>query len=425
MISGKGLELVRLGVRNLIAYPLRTFLTTLGIVCGVSAVIAMMALGAGAEQQLLEEIGRLGIQNIILNSVKPPEKSTAQSEGSWMLRYGLTFRDEQQIQATVPGLERVLPVQIRPQTVWEGSRKTEATVYAVHPEHMQMFGLDVLRGRNIEAPDGAALRRVCVVRAGLLRSLGSFEDPLHRMITIDDEPYEVVGILRDEEFRGYAQEALAIDVKSTEIYVPYETVLRREGTESVKRRQGSFEATNVELSQVVVSVEDIDHVLVAARMLQRVLQSNHEEQDYKVVVPLEVLEQRRRTQDVMRNALIAIAGVSLLVGGIGIANIMLATVTERTREIGVRRALGATRAHIVAQFLTETTAISGFGGIVGVAASFLVVWVMSLYTGWAAIITPASLLLALGISMIVGIAFGILPARRAALLDPIAALRHE
>jgi len=425
MITGKGLELVRLGLRNLVAYPLRTLLTTLGVVFGVGSVIAMMAMGAGAEQQLLEEIGRLGIQNIILNSVKPPERSTAQAEGSWIFRYGLTYKDERQIRDTVPGLERVRPVQIRPLTVWQGARKAEATVYAVKPEHMGMFGLEVTRGRSLEAADGDALRRVCVIRAGLLRSLGSFEDPLGRSITIDDEPYEVVGILRDVEFRGYAQEALAIDAKSTEIYVPYETVLHREGTLAIKRRQGSFEATDVEVSQLVVSVVDIDQVMVAARMLQRILENNHEDQDYKVVVPLEVLEQRRKTQEVMDIALIAIASVSLLVGGIGIANIMLATVTERTREIGIRRALGATRHHIIAQFLTETTAIAAFGGLLGLGISFLFVWVLSVYTGWKAIVTPASLLLALGISMMVGILSGILPARRAALLDPIAALRHE
>ncbi|MHC4137275.1 MAG: ABC transporter permease [Planctomycetota bacterium] len=426
MIARELATLLRLGLRNLMGYKLRTGLTMLGVLIGVIAVIVMMAIAAGAEQALLDEIGRLGIENIIINSVQPPEKKEDTQTNAWQFnRYGLTFKDEKQIRNTIPGLKKVLPVHKRREPVWWGSKKVEATVYAVHSRHMHLFNLEVLRGRNLTEFDGAAIKRVCVIRAGLPAELGVFRDPLGMQLQVGDRYYEVVGVLRDQAFLGYARKALDIDAKTTEIYVPYETMFRRLGTRTVVRRQGSREMTDVQLSQVVVSVNSVDDVLPTARMLKRVLELNHEDQDFEMVVPLEVLEQRRRTQRVFHYFLVAIALISLLVGAIGIANIMLATVTERTREIGVRRALGARRRDIMAQFLTETTVISTLGGLLGVGLSFPAVRGVTWLFGWDAIVTLASILLAVGISVAVGVLSGIFPARRAALLDPIAALRHE
>jgi len=418
--------LLRLGLRNLMGYKLRTGLTMLGVLIGVIAVIVMMAIAAGAEQALLDEIGRLGIENIIINSVRPPEKrEDTQTSTRQFNRYGLTFKDEKQIRNTIPGLKKVLPVHKRREPVWWGSKKVEATVYAVHSRHMHLFNLEVVRGRNLTDFDGAAIKRVCIIRAGLVAELGILRDPLGMHLQVGNRYYKVVGVLRDQAFLGYARKALDIDAKTTEIYVPYDTMFRRLGTRTVVRRQGSREMTDVQLSQVVVSVNSVDEVLPTARMLTRVLELNHEDRDYEMVVPLEVLEQRRRTQRVFHHFLVAIALISLLVGAIGIANIMLATVTERTREIGVRRALGAKRRDIMAQFLTETTVISTLGGLLGVALCFPVVRGVTWLYGWDAIITPASILLAVGISVAVGVVSGIFPARRAARLEPVAALRHE
>ena len=418
--------LFRLGIRNLLGYPLRTLLTMLGVIFGVGSVIAMMAMTTGAEQKLLADIGRLGIDNVILNSVKPPEKKkdTGNQQG-WYSRHGLTYKDEKQIRATVPNIRSVLPVHKRPSTVWWGSRKTRATVYAVRPSHLDLFGMEVERGRNLSDVDGDNIRRVCIIRADLLLSMGVIEDPLGRMLQIGEEYYKVVGILPSERFKGYAQKALAIDDKQTEIYVPYGTMKKRHGTLVVDRSEGSRKAEDVQLSQMVVSIEEVDEVLLTAAMLMRVLVANHEDEDYEMVVPLEVLEQRRSTQKVMSIALISVAGISLLVGGIGIANIMLATVTERTKEIGVRRALGAKRRDIVLQFLTETTAMSAIGGLLGIAMGFGLSEILNQLAGWEGIITGSSVAMAFSISVGVGIISGILPARRAAMLDPIAALRHE
>lgn len=421
----KQLEMVRLGIRNLRGYPLRTFLTTLGVVFGVGSVIAMLSLGAGAEHELLEEIGRLGIQNIIINSVKPPEKTSANTQRDRVSRYGLTFKDYRRIQTTVDGVDQILPVHHSRKTVWWGSRRVEATVYAIKSRQLDLFGLETARGRPICPLDNEALSRVCVIRAGLLKELGIFEDPIGLALRVGSDAFRVVGVLEDEEFLGYAAKALSIDAKTTEIYVPYETILKREGTLTVRRGTGYREITDIELSQIIVSVTDLDDVLLIARMLRTLLEKEHEEVDYEIVVPLEALTQRRKTQQVFNIALVAIASISLLVGGIGIANIMLATVTERTQEIGIRRALGAKRRHIMAQFLTETTTISTLGGFLGIAMGLGLVTALTHFTGWKAIITPSSVLLSLSISMVVGILSGIFPARRAANLDPIAALRRE
>ncbi len=426
MIRSKQIELIRLGVTNLLGYPLRTFLTTLGVVFGVGSVIAMLALGAGAEQEILEEIGRLGIQNVIVNSVKPPETNKGNEQRSWISQYGITFTDFKQIKSTVPGLKSVIPVHMSRKQAWFGSKKVETTIYAVQPEYMSLFDLRTAMGRDLTGVDGAELARVCVLRAGLLKSLGIFGDPIGLTIQLgEDQAYEIIGILEDDKFRGYAREALAIDSSNSEIYVPYQTILGRHGTRSISRSSGTFEATDIELSQIVIEVTDLDNVLIVARMLERIFAINHEDRDYDIVVPLEALAQRRKTQQVFNMALVAIASISLLVGGIGIANIMLATVTERTKEIGIRRALGAKRHHILAQFLTETTTISTLGGVLGILLGLGLVQVLIFFTGWTAKITFNSIALSLSISMAVGIVSGIFPARRAAYLDPISALRHE
>jgi putative ABC transport system permease protein len=417
------LEVFALGWRNMRGYPLRTFLTTLGVVFGVASVILMRAVGAGAESELLREMGKLGIDNIIVNSVKPPEKKK-EGEQSWIQKYGLRFKDVEHIKNTVPGLKRVLPVHSKQDRVWSGSRKVEATIYGVQPDHMPLLGLDVVRGRPLSGVDDERLARVCIVRPALLRDLADFEDPLGAKIEVGNELFTVVGVLEDRKVPGYASKALALDQKRHEVYVPFGTLVKREGTATLKIRTGSFEGLDVQVSQLIVSVKEIDDVVATGRLIGAALAKAHEETDYEIVVPVEYLRQRKKTQDVFNYTFLAIAAISLLVGGIGIANIMLATVTERTREIGVRRALGARRADIVLQFLAETTLIATIGGFAGVGFAFAFDALLRWGTGWTTIIAPSSVALGLGVSMATGILSGIFPARRAAWLDPITALRH-
>ncbi|MHC4470487.1 MAG: ABC transporter permease [Planctomycetota bacterium] len=427
MIAGKYAEMVSLGVRNILGYPLRSFLTVLGISIGIAAVVAMFATATGAEREILEQFGRLGIKNIIVNSVKPPEKTqdSAAGRASFISRYGLTFRDRRQIAETVPTVRSVLPVHTRRDEIWVESRKVDGRIHGVRPEHMEILRLDVVAGRNLTPLDNLKLNRVCVVRSALLRELGFYGEQLGHMLQVGGAFYEIVGILREEEFTGHVLKALNVENRALEIYAPYETVIRRHGTTSFVRKPGQFEASDVELHQIVVEVDEQENVLPTARMIARILEHFHRDRDYEMVVPVELIEQKKKTQQTLSIVLIIIAFVSLIVGGIGIANIMLATITERTREIGVRRAIGAKKRHIVAQFLTETVTLAVAGGILGL---FLGVGFLILFkwlTGWPAVVPAYAIVLAIGISCLVGVAAGIWPATRAANMDPIGALRHE
>ncbi len=424
--GGLGLwELAGLSLRNLRGYPLRTFLTTLGIVFGVASVIVMLAIGEGAQREILEQIGRLGIRNVIVNTVKPTESKEQTRRRRFVSRHGLTFKDMEQIRATVPTVTRVLPVHTKAERAWNGSRMAEVTLHGVRPEHFEGAALRVALGRPITQTDEESLATVCVIRHGLLRRIGHLGPPLGFALRCGEMVYTVVGVIEDEEFRGHYRKALDTEFSGEDVYVPYETMIQKEGTLSFKRSTGSFESTNVELNQILVEAETIEAVLPTARMVTAILEKFHEEQkDYEVVVPLELLAQRQGTQKVFNIALVLIASISLLVGGIGIANIMLATVTERTREIGVRRALGAKRRHVMLQFLTETVVIAGAGGLLGVGLGLGGAWLIERTSGWTLAITPWSVLSAFAISCLVGILSGILPARRAALMDPIEALRY-
>ncbi|MCU0724923.1 MAG: ABC transporter permease [Planctomycetes bacterium] len=425
MIGGKYAEMFALGLRNMRGYKLRSFLSMLGIGIGVASVIAMFATAEGAEREILAQIGRLGVRNIIINSVKPAEQRQDSAGTSWVLRFGLTFRDHRQIAATVSTASQVLPVHTNSDVVWEGSRRVDGKLHGVQPQHMRLLKLDVTAGRSLTEMDNLLFARVCVVRPGLLRELGWFGEPLGHRLMVGEQYYEIVGLLAEEEFTGLTQKALNVDSRSFEIYAPYETVLKRHGTTSIIRKSGAMEATDVQLHQILVEVDEQDNVLATARMIQQILEKFHPERDYEMIVPLELLAQRQKAQQVFSYALLAIALVSLMVGGIGIMNIMLATITERTREIGIRRALGAKKRHIVAQFLTETVTMTAVGGCLGLMLGFLADWLLRTSTGWSTVVSGEAVILSMGISCLVGILAGLWPAGKAARMDPIAALRYE
>jgi len=348
-------ELVGDALRNLARHKLRSFLTALGIIFGIASVVLMVGVGEGARRAILRQISELGTKNIIVNAKKPPEEqNTKKASNDFVLRYGLTFHDQQQIEATVPLVEQVLPVHDVKKWIWFKSRRIEAKVRGVNPDYFEKLHLKTVLGRVLTPLDGSQRKRVAVIRSRLIREAKYVGDPLQLDLRVGTQYFHVVGVLPDFEFQSPNKAVLGIDDRALEIYVPFETVVDRIGLQSSTSRQGTYENERVELHQLVCSVQSEDKVMEAARCIQAVLAKLHKKRDFEVTVPLEQLEQREKAQQVFNYVLPVIAGISLLVGGIGILNIMLASITERTREIGIRRALGAARADIVLQFLVET-----------------------------------------------------------------------
>lgn len=428
MFLERTLETFVLGLKNLARNKLRSFLTMLGMIFGVGSVVAMLSVGAGARHEILSRIQELGITNIIVNSVRPPEQTrsseVADSE-NYIDRYGLTFRDRDHILMTCPTVRGVMPVNLVKKRVWYGSNRVQASVLGVQPEHLAMFGLDVSRGRTFNHIDAATEAKVCIVRRGLVEQLNAVADPVGMALKIGGFPFEIVGVLEDEEFRSQTRAALAIDDRAQEVYVPYSTSMRTFGTLTYIEKGGSADRSVVELDQLIVMAESPERVYDTARMVSASLERLHKERDYQIVIPLELLEQSEKTQAVFNVVMVLIAAISLIVGGIGIANIMLATITERTKEIGVRRALGARRRDILLQFLTETAAIGVIGGLFGCLFGLGAIELLKRFSGWEALVDPAYFGISLGISCGVAVLSGIYPARRASLMDPIGALRYE
>ena len=419
-------ELIAEAIRNLRRHKLRSFLTALGIIFGIASVMSMVSTGEGARRAILEQIEELGSNNIILNSIKPPaEQKANDEERAYVQRYGLTFRDLEQIESTVPAVVRAIPVHDIKQWIWFRSRRLSGNVRGVAPEYLANLKLEPVRGRSLTDADDRLRRRVCVIRANLLREAGYVGDPLELDLRIGPDFYRVVGVLPDINIQSTNQAVLGIDQRSFEIYVPFHTAVSRFGYVSNPQGGETTERTRVELHQIVCEIRSQEDVLEAAKCIQAVLGKFHDKMDYQATVPLELLASMERAQRVFNIVLPIVAGISLLVGGIGILNIMLASITERTREIGIRRAIGATRFDITTQFLVETITLSVIGGIAGVGVGSAGVVILEQFTDWKPVVTPWAVALSLGISCTTGVVFGIYPARRAASMNPIQALRHE
>ncbi len=419
---------IRLGIRSLWLHRLRSLLTVLGIVFGVCSVIAMLAIGEGASFEAQEQIKNLGSQNIIVRSVKPPEEQKVSDKGSqnYVLQYGLTYPDVKRIRATIPGVTVVLPARNIRDYVWNISRRVDCEVIGTVPWYPQMRNHHVASGRFFTDADMDEKASVCVLGAEMAPALFPLDSPIGKHVRVGSAYYQVIGIM---EPRGQGPKTDETqDTSKTaahRMFVPLETAKERYGEVLMRRRSGSFEAERVQLHEVTVKVDSLENVAGVAEAIKSLLERHHKKKDYEIVVPLELLKRAERTKQIFNIVLGSIAAISLLVGGIGIMNIMLASVTERTREIGIRRALGARRRDIITQFLVETVLLSGVGGIIGVLLGLIIPMIISHTAGMKTIITFWSPFLAFTISGLVGIVFGLYPALRAAQMDPVEALRHE
>ena len=413
---------IKLGVKNLLLHKLRSLLTMLGLVFGVGSVIAMLAIGEGASEEALAQIRKLGSRNIIITA-HPPSEENSSGQGNVRVRmYGLLYDDEERISTTIPTVISAVPVKALQKEARFGMRSLDLRIVGTTEKWFELVERTVIAGRVMNARDVESAASVVVLTEYGARRLLATEAAIGTDLRIGGSTYEVIGIVKSEKAND---ESMQTPDQQTDAYIPLSSARLHYGDVFSQSKQGANIRELVELHQLIVNVNSEANVETTSEAIERVLSIFHKKKDYSISVPLALLRQAEATKRTFAIVLGSIAGISLLVGGIGIMNIMLATVTERTREIGIRRAIGARRNQIVSQFLVETMVLSISGGLIGIAVGVLIPWLVTAFAHMPTIVTPQSIVLSLGISVSVGIVFGIYPAIRASKLDPIVALRHE
>ena len=408
---------LRLGFENLRAHKLRSLLTMLGMIFGVAAVVAMLSIGAGAQQEVMAFIEGLGVRNVIIEAREAPDDQSLQKIRK--LSAGLSFRDFRMIEANLQGVaassarKRFNPSKLlpRPQT-------DPPMVYGVTPGYVPIANLRVVKGRFFTDDEAAAAAPVAVLGEAAGASLFGIEDPLGKHVKVNDQWFQVIGVAGPQLSVQADVGGLPAQDRNNLVYVPlYSAIFRLEDGQS--RRKD-------EIDGIYLQMRTGEDISLAVALLRGLLNVSHREAgDFTIISPAELLAEQRRTQRIFEMVMVAIASISLLVGGIGIMNIMLASVMERTREIGIRRAIGARRRDVVRQFLLETTLISLAGGLLGVIVGVGLSQMIGQLAGWSTIVTTSSIVLAFVVSVSIGLVFGLYPAVRAARLDPVKALHYE
>jgi putative ABC transport system permease protein len=412
-----------LGIENLLLHKMRSFLTMLGVVFGVGSVVAMLSVGEGASKQALERIRKLGSTNIIIDSVKPPdEQAAASSTSSRVSVYGLTYDDYTRVLKTFDSVESVVPVKAVRKTGRLGEKAMDLRIVGTTPGWFDLVRRPMIGGRVLSQYDVDEFKPAVVLTEFGARKILAGESTIGQRMRIGSDYFEIVGIVKSES--GSAGN-MALPDQEIDAYIPISVARALFGDRDVKRSAGSRSNELVELHQMIVNVSSTDKVEATAAGIDVLLQRYHKKQDYRQNVPLALLREAEATKRTFNVVLGSIAAISLLVGGIGIMNIMLASVTERIREIGIRRAIGAQKRQIIGQFLVETVVLSTLGGVVGIGVGLLIPWLITMFTKMPTMVTLSSIVLSLSISVAIGVVFGLYPAVRAANVDPIIALRHE
>jgi putative ABC transport system permease protein len=404
-------------IDNLLLHKLRTLLTMLGMIFGVAAVLSMLSIGAGAQQQVMAFIEDLGVRNLIVEA-----RETTEWQANQKIRMqspGLTFQDVRAIQASVPGAEVVTPrKRFTPTRVVPKPSSETPVVYGVDPSYQQISNLRVTSGRFYTTDEAARAAAVCVLGDAARWGLFGDADPLGRFVKVNEQWFEVIGVVAPQAVAQGEVTGIPAQDRNNLIYIPTASaILRLEDTYSMQRD---------EIDGVYVRLKDEGDIRASAAIVRGILENSHRgASDYSLIVPAELLAEQQRTKRIFDIVMVALASISLLVGGIGIMNIMLASVMERTPEIGLRRAIGATRIDIVRQFVLETTLIAVVGGIIGLTLGIAMSRGIASFAGWSTIVTGWSLMLAFLVSVIVGLVSGVYPAMKAAQLDPVQALHYE
>ena len=404
-----------MGLSSLLVHKLRSGLTMLGMIFGVGAVVAMLSITEGAQKEMMSYIDLLGVNNIIIEAKEAVDRNELQTRR--VISPGMTFRDFRAISENVQGLEALTPrKRFKPQKLLPKTAGDPPLIIGVQSNYLAINSLKIIEGRWFTDDDDERSAPICVLGESAKISLLGYEPAVGKHVKVNDQWLQVIGVLAQQATSDV--EGLEVTNRNNLIISPLNTVMRR------------FEDNNSylkdEIDGMYIRVKPETDSIETASVVTALLAATHKDSgDFSVTVPAGLLEQRRRTGFIFNVVMICIAGISLLVGGIGIMNIMLATVLERTREIGIRRAIGAKQSDIVRQFLTEAVLISTLGGLIGILFGFTLSYIIARAAGWSTIVTTSSIVVAFGVSCGIGLAFGIYPAVQAAKLDPIEAIRYE
>jgi putative ABC transport system permease protein len=408
---------LQMGLASLFVHKLRSLLTMLGMIFGVGAVVAMLSITSGAQKEMMSYIDLLGVNNIIIEAKEAADRNELQARRA--VSPGLTFRDYRAILENVPGIDSATPrKRFKPQKLLPKTSQEQPVLVGVTPDYMKINSLKVVEGRFFDEQDNQSSAPVCVLGESAKVNLLGYDAAVGKYVKVNDTWLQVIGVLSQQAAADSDVEGVEVVNRNNLIMAPLNTVMRR------------FEDNNSwlkdEIDGIYIKVKpDIDSIETSS-VVNAILNATHKDAgDYNITVPAGLLEQKRRTQFIFSVVMICIAGISLLVGGIGIMNIMLATVLERTREIGIRRAIGARQADIIRQFLTEAVLISIIGGLIGIAFGYSLSKIIAAAAGWSTDVTTSSIAVAFGVSVGIGLLFGIYPAVQAAKLDPIEAIRYE
>ena len=408
---------LRLGLDNLRAHKLRSLLTMLGMIFGVAAVVAMLSIGAGAQQEVMAFIEQLGVRNLIVEAREANDYQAMQKVRK--LSAGLNFQDYRVIRANLEGItaatprKRFVPAKLLPKP-----QADSPTIYGVTPEYVRIANLQLVSGRFFDDQETEAAAPLAVLGEAAAASLFGADDPVGRYVKVADQWFQVIGVAGPQLTVQSEVAGLPAQDRNNLIYVPLNA--------AVYRLEDGQTQYKDEIDGIYLQMRSGAEIPAAAALLRGLLNFSHREAgDFTIVSPAELLAEQRRTQRIFEMVMVAIASISLLVGGIGIMNIMLASVMERTREIGVRRAIGAKRRDVIRQFLIETTIISLAGGVMGVLVGVGLSQLIGYFAGWSTIVTTTSIVLAFLVSVAIGLVFGLYPAVRAAGLDPVKALHYE
>jgi putative ABC transport system permease protein len=443
-----------IAIDAVIANRVRSLLTALGIIFGVAAVIAMLAIGNGAQQEILNQIKLVGVNNIVIKPIieQKEEKLNEQASGKKEKKKfspGLTIRDVRSIQSTIPGLAKISPEIIINTNIIRNGVRRSAKLVGVEPSYFEIYDFQLSEGQMFNAEQLKVGSPVCIIGSALKSRFFPTENPLGKNIKVGPHWLTIIGVMKERLVSENSISKLGIRDFNMDVYAPLQSVLIRyenrdlitaealrlaamrsrgmvfmsggEDTESEQDKKNYHQ-----LDRLVIQVSETNKMQSTAEILTRLLSRKHYEViDFEIEIPELLLKQQQRTNDIFNYVLGAIAGISLLVGGIGIMNIMLASVLERIKEIGLRLAIGAQKADIVQQFLFEAIMISVSGGLIGVVLGVTMAFIVSSVASIPTIVSFTSILLSFGVAATVGLIFGIAPARKAASQDPIASLRYE